>query len=254
MNTVFQCCASAKAGPGCPVMYQTHHKRRVDTRHSLAPMTRCSVAVIVWCCTSVTKTFPSEMDRCMIASTMAGTLGLIALAQHEHGLTLQGEEAALELQHLQMQQQQAVAIQSVLLTPFKSPSPRTLYALWGWLRPPPQKGQPSAGAAAGGCSTSQLQHSESEEQASSMAAEAVPHDSEVGSPGREAEPWWALAGALHEVVCSLGRQQTQLVQVIREQRESEVCLLQDSIKAYQVRPCVPPRGGFAVLHMPAGAT
>lgn len=160
-----------------------------------------------------------------------------SLVSQDLRLLLQGDDSSLELQHLQVQQQQAMAVHSAMLPPFKSPSPRTLYVLWGWLRPRPAPTAcpqpPSSPNTDARASTAQPDQPESAPGVRSLPT--APHDAEdIGVHGHEQEPWWGLAVALHAIVCALGRQQAQMVQVTRNQRESEFCLLQDSIAAYQV--------------------
>lgn len=176
---------------------------------------------------------PDAASKCAHAPDSLASHGLLVLL-------LQGDDSSLDLQHLQVQRQQAAAVHSALLPPFKSPSPRTLYTLWGWLRrgpaplPSPQP-HSSPSTAARACSA-QIRQAEGENHVYSLRA--GPQDAagciDLGLHGQEQEPWWAVAAALHGVVCALGRQQGQMVQVTRNQRESEFRLLQDSITAYQV--------------------
>lgn len=168
----------------------------------------------------------------------------------------------MEVHNLQLQQQQAAAVQSVLLTPFDAPSVQTLYVLWGWLLPitPPQpsaqepldasnvsEAGPPAGnvpASSTGLGPSRLLRPEGGigggcercHVAQALAQDAV--DNAQCCTRRQhmqlQGQWHELAAALHDIVCSLGRRGERTVRMERDVVDSQVRLLQDRLHAYQV--------------------
>lgn len=157
-------------------------------------------------------------------------------------LDVQGADAVLEQQHLQAQQQAAVAVQSALMPPFKLLSIHTLYAVWGWLL---KLSPPGPCSVRQHCPTSVC---EGNSEAKPLKADsgATPHAAadvaaleetpvrELRLQGLHARPWETLARALHDSVCSICQQHVQEAEVSRHRQQSEVRLLHDKLAAYQV--------------------